>query len=85
MTSLVDAPSQSVTVVTWEDELDADGLLERRRYRRLSLSWLEPAQARQLLVETGFSVEACYGDFQGTPFTEPNALEQIWVARKPVA
>jgi SAM-dependent methyltransferase len=85
VTSLVDAPSQSVTVVTWEDELDANGLLEQRRYRRLSLSWLEPTQARQLLVEAGFTIEACYGDFQGTPFTEPSALEQIWVARKPVA
>lgn len=85
VTSLVDAASQSVTVVTWEDELDADGLLERRRYRRLSLSWLEPAQARELLVETGFAIEACYGDFQGTPFTEPNPLEQIWMARKPGA
>jgi SAM-dependent methyltransferase len=83
VTSLVDEPSQSVTVVTWEDELDAVGRMDRRRYRRLSLSWLEPTQARLLLEETGFEVEACFGDFQGTPFAEPTAVEQVWMARKP--
>ena len=83
VTSLVDEQAQSVAVVTWEDELDADGLLNRRRYRRLSLSWLEPTQARRLLEDTGFGVEACFGDFQNTPFTETTAVEQIWIARKP--
>ena len=81
--SLVDEHAQSITVVTWEDELDANGLLNRRRYRRLSLTWLEPTQARQLLEDTGFAVEACFGDFQSTPFTETTAIEQIWSARKP--
>ena len=84
VTSLVDEHAQSVTVVTWEDELDADDALNRRRYRRLSLSWLEPTQARQLLEDTGFAVEACFGYFQSTPFSETTAVEQIWRARKPV-
>ena len=83
VTSLVNEASQSIRVVTWEDEADADGLLVRRRYRRLSLSWLEPAQARSLLVDAGFEVEACYGDFDRTPFAADTAHEQVWVARKP--
>jgi SAM-dependent methyltransferase len=83
VTSLVDETSQSIRVVTWEDELRADGVLARRRYRRLSLSWLEPAQARRLLEETGFSIEACLGDFECTPFAETAAREQVWIARKP--
>ena len=83
VTSLVNEPEQSLTVVTWEDELDATGLLVQRRYRRLSLSWLEPAQARQLLEGAGFLVEACFGDFERTPFTETEAREQVWIARKP--
>lgn len=70
-------------VVTWEDELDAEGALARRRYRRLSLSWLDPAQARDLLEQAGFSIEACFGDFQRTPFAQAEAQEQIWIARKP--
>ena len=74
---------RSIKVVTWEDEADADGLLVRRRYRRLSLSWLEPAQARNLLDDAGFEVEACYGDFARTPFAADIAQEQVWVARKP--
>ena len=83
VTSLVDGPAQLITVVTWEDELDADGMLDRRRYRRLSLSWLEPTQTRQLLEETGFTIDACFGDFEHTPFTETTAHEQVWIARKP--
>ena len=83
VTSLVDEASQSIRVVTWEDELKADGLLARRRYRRLSLSWLAPAQARALLTAAGFEIESCFGDFDGTPFPDATAHEQIWIARRP--
>jgi SAM-dependent methyltransferase len=81
VTSLVDEPSQSMRVVTWEDELDADNTLHQRRYRFLSLSWLEPDQARRLLEEAGFTIETCYGSFDRTPFAATSA-EQIWIARK---
>ncbi len=83
VTSLIDKSSQRLTVVTWEDRLHPDGSLDTRRYRRLSLSWLTPPQARQLLVDTGFTIEACFGDFDGTPFAAASAVEQIWIARKP--
>jgi SAM-dependent methyltransferase len=83
VTSLIDEPSQSIAVVTWEDQLDEAGVLQRRQYRRLSLSWLEPDQARALLDGNGFTVEACLGDFQGTPFDATLALEQVWIARTP--
>jgi SAM-dependent methyltransferase len=82
VTSLVHEASQVIRVVTWEDEADAEGLLTRRRYRRLSLSWLEPAQTRSLLTEAGFEVEACYGDFERTPFSHDTAREQVWIARR---
>ena len=83
VTSLVDEAAQVIRVVTWEDEADTEGLLTRRRYRRLSLSWLEPAQARSLLIEAGFEVEACFGDFARTPFAHDTAQEQVWIARRP--
>jgi len=83
VTSLVNEQARSIRVVTWEEELDAEGRLTRRRYRKLSLSWLEPEQARDLLVSAGFDVEACFGDFQRTPFSADTAHEQVWVARKP--
>jgi hypothetical protein len=85
VTSLVDEAAQSITVVTFEDELDDDGLLACRRHRRLSLSWLEPAQAEQLLLDAGFTIEACFGDFEGTPFAPASAQEQVWIARRPSA
>ena len=83
VTSLVNESTQAIRVVTWEDELDDEGLLKRRRYRRLSLSWLEPAQARDLLTRAGFAIDACYGDFDRTPFSGATAREQVWVARRP--
>ena len=66
VTSHVHEPSRSITVVTWQDDFNGDGLLEWRRYRRLNLSWLEPALAQQLLEETGFKIDACLGNFHGT-------------------
>lgn len=83
VTSLVDEAKQSIAVVTWEDVLDMSGVLEHRRYRRLSLTWLEPAQMRTLLEDVGFTIEAFYGDFQRTPFETASANEQVWVARRP--
>jgi SAM-dependent methyltransferase len=83
VTSLVDESAHTIKVVTWEDRLDDEGVLAERRYRRLSLSWLEPGEARRLLEDAGFSIEACYGDFRGTPLAEPGAHEQVWIARKP--
>lgn len=83
VTSLVDESTRAIRVVTWEDELDGDGVLRKRRYRRLSLSWLTPSHARDLLTQAGFAIEACYGDFNGTPFSADTAHEQVWVARRP--
>lgn len=83
VTSLVDEAAQSIRVVTWEDEIDPDGTMARRRYRRLSLSWLEPAQARALLTDAGFVIESCFGDFDRAPFADGSAREQIWVALRP--
>ena len=82
VTSLVNEADRSMRVITWEDELDAAGVLQRRRFRRLSLSWLEPAQAKQLLEEAGFIIEACYGGFDRSPFDAASAAEQVWIARK---
>lgn len=78
VTSLIDESLQQIRVVTWEDELDANGELMRRQYRQLVLSWLTPHQARTLLTETGFVVDACWGDFKPTPFDPTTADEQIW-------
>lgn len=83
VTSLVDESLQSIRAVAWEDQLDSKGLLARRRYLRLSLSWLEPHQARELLTGAGFAIEACYGDFDRTPISAGIAREQVWIARKP--
>ena len=59
--------TQTVRIVTWTDELDDDGVVLRRKYRRLDFSWLDPEQARALLTEAGFDVEALYGVLTDIP------------------
>ncbi len=44
----------------------------------MALAWIEPAEWRVLLEETGFEVEACYGWFDRSPFT--GGEDTIWVA-----
>lgn len=83
VTSLVDTAAQTIRCITWEDRVAPDGVLQTRTYRTLSLSWLEPDQARALLEETGFIVDACYGSFNRDPFDAATADEQVWVARTP--
>jgi SAM-dependent methyltransferase len=82
VTTLYDFEVQTMRIIAWTDELDDDGAVLRRQYRRLSFSWLDPQQARALLEESGFEVEVLYGDFDRCPFGE-DSPEQIWVARKP--
>jgi SAM-dependent methyltransferase len=80
-TSRYDFEAQTIRIIVWTDEVDELGVLLRRQYRRLSFSWLEPDQARTLLAETGFKVEALYGDFDRRPFDEASP-NHIWVARR---
>ena len=83
VTSRVDEQARALEVITWEDHFTAGGRPEWRRYRRLGLSWLDPAHARLLLLGAGFSIDACLGGFDGRPFSMDTAAEQIWIARKP--
>jgi len=76
-----DFEAQTMRIIVWTDELDDSGVVLQRQYRRLNFSWLEPEQARALLEEAGFVVEALYGDFDRSPFTEESP-EQVWVGRK---
>jgi SAM-dependent methyltransferase len=85
VTSLIDEAAQTMRVVTWVDRLDSDGVLLNRRYRTLSLSWITPTQAADLLRDAGFVVDACYGRFDRSPFDPMTAEEQIWIARRPIA
>lgn len=83
VTSEVDEKARLIKVITWEDHFTAEGRPQWRRYRRLDLSWLDPDHARMMLLGAGFTIDACLGDFGGTPFSADTAAEQIWIARKP--
>ena len=81
--AVADEPAQTLTIITWQDEFDANGMLEWRRYRRLHSSWQYPAQTRRRLKRAGFTIDACLGNFQGSPFSSDTATDQIWIAHKP--
>jgi SAM-dependent methyltransferase len=73
--------AQTMRMLSWTDELDAEGVVVRRKYRRLWHSWLLPEQSRALLAEAGFAIEAAYGDFDRSPLAEDSPT-QIWIARR---
>ncbi len=73
-----------MTVRAITEELDGEGVLLRRRVRRvrrLDFSWIEPEETCTLLEETGYSIEAAWGDFDGTPLDESSST-QLWIARR---
>ena len=76
-----DIENQVLDILVWTDELDPQGVVTSRRYRRIRLSWITPAQSRTLLQETGFVIEDVFGDFEGRPL-EANSTHQIWLARR---
>ncbi len=73
-----DIENQVLDILVWTDELDPQGVVTSRRYRRIRLSWITPAQSRTLLQETGFVIEDVFGDFEGRPL-EANSTHQIWL------
>jgi SAM-dependent methyltransferase len=80
--SVFDSENQTMRLIAWTDELDSDGTLSKRRYRRLGFSWLHTHQTRSLLEEAGFVIEHVYGDFDLRPLKH-DSPEQVWIARKP--
>ena len=76
-----DIENQLLNILVWTDELDRQGIVTSRRYRRIRLSWITPEQSRNLLQETGFAIEDVYGDFEGRPL-EAGSTHQIWLARR---
>ncbi len=83
-TTRYDFAAQEMRIIVWTDELDDGGVVQQRKYRRINFSWLEPEQARALLEEAGFVIEALYGDFDRQPFDE-DSPEQVWVAHRSAA
>jgi SAM-dependent methyltransferase len=82
MTSHYEPGTQTIRIIAWTDEIDGVGVLVQRQYRRLTFSWLEPAQTQALVEEAGFEIEALYGDFDRSSFGD-RSPEQIWVVRRP--
>jgi SAM-dependent methyltransferase len=76
-----DTSRQVVHIVVCVEDLDDTGTVSKRRYLRSDLSWLSPEESRSLLEETGFEIEAVFGDFDRSPLGQ-SSPEQIWIARR---
>ncbi len=76
-----DLEHQMLRIVVWTDDVDAEGNVVHRRYRRINLSWMTPEQSFGLLEEAGFEVVTAYGDFDEGPMDE-KSTHQIWIASR---
>jgi len=79
---LYDYEERTIRVIAWSDEMDRDGIVTRRRYRRYASCWIEPDVMRAELEEAGLTVDAVYGDFAGGP-VDDEATVMVWIARRP--
>ena len=71
---------QSLDEVRLEDEVDDAGAVISRVYRNLRLRYVFRFEMEHLLALSGFTVEALYGWFDRTPFTNASS-EMVWLAR----
>jgi len=62
------------------EEFSLDGQSLGRQVSLLQLRWTPQGEMRYLLEHCGFSIEALYGDFSGSPY--PGFGEQVWVASR---
>jgi hypothetical protein len=46
----------------------------------MTLWWLEPERWNALLAEAGFTVDACYGWFDRTPYE--GGEDTVWIAHR---
>jgi SAM-dependent methyltransferase len=79
--SRFDFVAQRIRVIATEEVAGADGVVRERRLLELGLAWIDPAELRALLEETGYEVEALFGGFDRSPFDEASRT-QVWVARR---
>jgi SAM-dependent methyltransferase len=76
-----DPVNQLIDTYIIHDEVDTQGRLLERSYKPMRLRWIYRYEFEHLLYRCGFEVEALYGDFDRSPFTEIHQ-ELIWIARK---
>lgn len=79
--SVLDRVQQLMRVTWLYDEITADGTL-RRTFAPLVLYYYFFSEIKLLLMQTGFEVEAVYGDVDGSPFED--GCERMVVLARPV-
>ena len=75
-----DTVAQSNHSVQTFEEVDQDGKTLRKTALDVMIRYLYPSEIHEMVANAGLEVEAIYGDFDRTPFTEESD-EQIFVCR----
>jgi SAM-dependent methyltransferase len=75
-----DIEQQTVDLLTFYEELDAEGRVIAKTYKPLTMRFTFRQEMQYLLELCGFAVDALYGDHHRGPYRPGGA--QIWVARK---
>ena len=72
--------TQELNETRTDVELSDEGAVIQRVERNLRLRWVWRHEMEHLLRLSGFEVDALYGWFDGSPFTDESE-EMVWVAR----
>jgi hypothetical protein len=74
--------TQEANAIFLDEELDDEGAVISRLYGDLKLRYIWRYEMEHLLARSGFDIEALFGDFSRSPFSDTSP-EMVWVARKP--
>jgi SAM-dependent methyltransferase len=72
---------QQIVTTTVYDEVDADGVVQSRRYDSISLRLVFPFELEHLLARCGLAIETIYGDFEKSPYRGSSA-QMLVVAKR---
>lgn len=77
-----DYPNSRLYCTVTIEEIGIGCNLRSSRRVEFEFRWFSYAEVRDLAIDAGFAMEACYGDFMGSEFTL-EAKDMVWILRKP--
>ena len=76
-------PDKSSKIILFTEKIGMDGVVTKNMLGSVACSSISHEGMQNLLFETGFQVEACFGDFSSSSPYREGSHQEIFVTRRP--